>query len=165
MNLNLRHIIIVLGSIVLVGCAMESKSPKSKDMEAAEIELPGLMNEKVMSFINEELIGQKLNEFYDLLTLQQEHPDFNDEVKKQLQNYTSDPISNFGSDNTGTIDNIRPLGKLTKLSDDAYKLKFAYDKMVNNTKVSDTIYAIINTKTIVIDGTPMVSNKIRFTKD
>lgn len=190
MNLKLKHIIFIIASILLSACAMENRKVKSSEdnievaAEAVEdiddsvvyeedvaldkeilYDLEVNANYDVKYEMNTPLINQKLQEFYDLLALQNQHPEFMDEVAEQLKNYTQDSISNFKVDKVVVIKDIRRLGNVIRVNDSSEKIKLTYTKMVDNIKTVDTIYAIISNKTILVDNEPLTSNKVRFSKN
>ncbi|WP_299115471.1 hypothetical protein [uncultured Winogradskyella sp.] len=116
------------------------------------------------STINAQLISQKLQDFYDLVALQNEHPEFNNEVIKQLKNYTNDSINNFIAKDFTIIKNIKRLGNIIIVNDSVQRIKLSYDKVSNSTKKTDTIYAIITNKKVKLDNETLISNKIQFSK-
>ncbi|WP_299125691.1 hypothetical protein [uncultured Winogradskyella sp.] len=169
MNLKIKHIVLILVSIILSACAMENRSVKSSDetyeMAAEELDIEVVSNYEVIPTFNAPLINQKLQDFYDLIALQNQHPEFTEEVTEQLKNYTNDSLSNFKTKNVAIIENVKQIGKIIHLNDSTKKIKLTYNKVVDNTKIADTIFAIINNKIIKIDGEPIVSKKVRFSKN
>jgi hypothetical protein len=190
MNLKLKYIIIIIASILLSACAMENRKVKSSE-ESFEVATDAAENiddivvyEEEIAFdkkilydaeinansdveyvMNKPLVNQKLQEFYDLLALQNHHPEFTGVVAEQLKNYTKDSVSNFKTDKVVIIKNIRQLGYVIAINDTTQKIKLTYTKMVKNIKTVDTIYALIFNKTILIDNEPLTSSKVRFSKN
>jgi hypothetical protein len=111
-----------------------------------------------------QLINQKLQDFYDLMALQNEHPEFNEEVKEQLKNFTNDSISNFITNDFFILKNIQQQGHIIIVNDSVQKVKLSFDKVSDNTRKTDTIYAIITKKRINVDDETLISNKIQFSK-
>ena len=158
-------------SVLLINCAMENRSPNSKDLddiilieEAVEAAEAVADYESSPTF-NEELINQKLQDFYDLVALHSEHPEFMDEVSSQLKNFTNDSISNYKTTDFAVVKNVRQLGKTVFVNDSIQKVKLAYDKVVGSTKTRDTIYAIITKKMVTLDEEILISNKVQFSKN
>uniref|UniRef100_UPI0025E7610D hypothetical protein n=1 Tax=Winogradskyella sp. TaxID=1883156 RepID=UPI0025E7610D len=166
-----EHILLIFISILLSACAMENRKVKSADenyeMATEDLDVEILDDFKVESTIdiNKPLINQKLQDFYDLIALQNQHPEFTDEVAEQLKNYTNDSISNFKTDNIAIIKNVKQLGKVVFINDSTQKIKLSYTKVMKNNKTIDTIFAIITNKTIMIDDKTLVSNKVSFSKN
>lgn len=170
MTLKLKHIITIITSLLFVACAMETKRAES----AIEAKEDVIVTEEVEAMevaadidyeFSNVLVQQKLQDFFDLLALQNEHPDFNKEVAKQLKNFTKDSINNFKAEDFFIIKNIRQEGAVVMVNDSIQKIKLSYDKVANTAKQSDTIYAIITKKTIEVDDRTLVSNKIQFSKN
>lgn len=168
MNLKIKHIIIILANILFSACAMETKTMKNADTHNKIVTLDEeeiIADFEADSQINAQLITQKLQDFYDLIALNNKHPEFADDVTKQLKNYTSGPIDNFTVDDIVLIKNIKQLGNIISVNDSTQKIKLTYKKVTKSIKAADTIYAIISNKTIMIDGKNLVSNKIQFSKN
>jgi hypothetical protein len=174
MNLKLRHIALFIASMLFVACAMETKKAKSEsydvfateEVEASE-EVEALEEHVIDAEyeFNNQLINQKLQDFYDLLALQSEHPEFNNEVAEQLKNFTNDSINKYKTDDFFIIKNIKQIGDVVFINDSIQKLKLSYDKVSDNSKTTDTIYAIITKKQIKVDDETLISNKIQFSKN
>ena len=156
MKMKSKHIVIILMSLLLVACAMESNKVKNSemisdiemdDMEVEAIETVDNFKYSTESGIDQTLINEKLQDFYDLLALQNEHPEFTNEVIKQLKNYSTDSISDFNSETSVIIKNIRPIGDAEIINDSLKKLKLVYDKISDNKKTTDSIFALITMKT------------------
>lgn len=168
MNLKLRHIILFIASILFAGCAMDTNKSKSESLDAFVTEEAGSIEEYVTDVeyeFNNQLLNQKLQDFYDLLALQSEHPEFNKEVAEQLKNFTNDSINKFKNDDFFIIKNIKQIDDVVFVNDSVQKIKLSYDKVSENSKSTDTIYAIITKKQIKVDNETLISNKIQFSKE
>lgn len=169
MNLKLKHISLLLLSILLSACAMDNKSVKSSnetiEMATSDEEIISTETFDDKASINTPLINQKLQDFYDLIALQNQHPEFTDEVKAQLKNYTNDTITNFETENIVIIENLKPIENFIQINDSTQKIKLKYTKVMNNIKLVDTIYAIITNKKILIENETLISNKVHFSKN
>ena len=172
MNLNIKHITLLLIAILLSACAMENKS--NNNIEAAtepvelsdeEISIENVEIFKIEPQLNTPLINQKLQDFYDLIALQNKHPEFTDDVAAQLKNYTNDSITDFTGGKTVVIKDLKQLGNIVIINDNIQKIKLTYNKVFEHTKTADTIFATITYKTIIIDDEQLVSNKIHFSKN
>jgi hypothetical protein len=121
-----------------------------------------IANYEVENIINKPLINQKLQDFYDLIALQNQHPEFNNEVMEQLKNYTNDSIINYTTDKVVIIKNLQQIGETSIINNSTQKIKLRYTKVSENIEITDTIYAIITSKPIMINNESLVSNKVRF---
>ena len=169
MSLKIKHMVLILVSILLSACAMENRSVKSSDetyeMAAEELDIEVVSDYEVTPSFNTPLINQKLQDFYDLIALQNQHPEFTDEVAEQLKNYTNDSLSNFKTKNVAIIENVTHIGKVIYLNDSTMKIKLTYYKVIEKSKTADTIFAIITNKSVKIDGKQLVSKKVHFSKN
>lgn len=168
MNLKLKHIALFIASILFAGCAMETKKATSESYDIIATEEVETLEEYVTDVeyeFNNQLLNQKLQDFYDLLALQSEHPEFNKEVAEQLKNFTNDSINKFKNDDFFIIKNIKQIGNVVFVNDSVQKIKLSYDKVSDNSKTTDTIYAIITKKQIKVDNETLISNKIQFSKE
>ncbi|MDG4716871.1 hypothetical protein [Winogradskyella marincola] len=167
MNLKLKHITLFIASILFAGCAMETKKATSESYDiiaTEEVDAYEAPADAEYEFSNQ-LVNQKLQDFYDLLALQSEHPEFNKEVSKQLKNFTNDSINKFKNDDFFIIKNIKQIGNVVFVNDSVLKIKLSYDKVSDKTKSTDTINAIITKKQIKVDDKTLISNKIQFSKN
>ncbi|WP_157957347.1 hypothetical protein [Winogradskyella tangerina] len=170
MEIRLKHIVLFSISLLFAACAMESNKVNTSESDYKYVDIEESAATEADDYGSnisgdQALINEKLQDFYDLLALQNKHPEFTKEVIEQLRNYTSNSIEEFSSENAFVIKNISQLGQAEVLNDSVKKLKLVYDKISENVKVTDTIYALITSKTIVIDGESFKSNKIQFSKN
>ncbi|WP_179008767.1 hypothetical protein [Winogradskyella forsetii] len=168
MNLIKKHSILILTFMLLTACAMDNKNMKSSESSDEVVALEDediIVDDDAKSAINLSLINQKLQDFYDLIALKNQHPEFTNEVTEQLKNYTKDSINNYIDDDASVIKDIRQSGKATQVNDSTQKMKLIYNREIENTVISDTIYAIITHKIIKIDNESLVSKKVHFSKD
>lgn len=173
----MKNILLILCVSILVSCKEES-SKNSINMEYAvedEIfEMDGIgsnfeyhtpeNNHITETFKYQELTTEKLQEFLDLIALQQKHPEFRDDIKQQLKNYTNDSLSNYKTVDDAVIKNIELKGNIISLNDTTEKMKLTYDLLSNNNIKQDSIWVEITTSTIDFDGNQMQSRKIIFSK-
>ena len=151
--------------MLLVSCASDTNKAKSENVftteDVGEMEVAPILDDE----ISDQLISEKLQDFYDLMALQNEHPEFMEEVSKQLKVYTNDSISNYKANDFTIIKNIKQLGRIVIVNDSVKKIKLSYEKSENNIKRIDTIYAIITNKSVTVDNEVLISNKVRFSKN
>lgn len=147
---------LVLSIILFVSCA------KRKEMKNVSDKVESIKKEvAIESFENENRTKQKLQEYFDLLILQQKHPEFKGDIKKQLQKITTTNKTVLDT-NAIQIQNLKMLGESQKISDTVTKMKIIFDIVSVNKVEKDTIVTLIKTKKVTIDGRELASSKIRF---
>ncbi|MCP5064755.1 MAG: hypothetical protein GY936_20150 [Ignavibacteriae bacterium] len=113
------------------------------------------------TFVYEELSTQKLQEMYDLISLKHKHPEFAETIKSQLKDYTNENVITSISSEV-LIKNIQLEDEIIQVSDSVQKMKLSYDVISNNSTQKDSIWAIISTKIIFVDGEKVKTKKIKF---
>ncbi|GAA3629135.1 hypothetical protein [Flavivirga jejuensis] len=134
-----------------------SESPvleMENDTEVYDFEI----NSKVNRY--ETLSTQKLQDYFDLIKLQKKHPEFKDDILLQLRKLSNDSILNYTGD--FSIENIHQVGEVETISDSIQKIKLVYNVVSDSYKGLDSILANIISKTILIDETATISNKVVF---
>jgi hypothetical protein len=164
----MKKIVYIIIIFLIVSCKNETKN---KSFEVYDIEPVGIEDYDdsfefsiIKSFNYEKLINLKLQDYFDLKVLEQQHPEFKDAIKKQLYALSNDDIdvSNFST--KITIENIRQIGKPIIVSDSVQKLKLHFDIVTEQNKTTDSIIATIINKSVVIDNEKRLSTKIIFSK-
>ena len=127
-----------------------------------------LINEKNTenntTFLYKNMTTEKLQEFLDLIALQNKHPEFSEEIKSQLKNYTKDSLSNYKTIEDVLIKNIELQGAIIKLNDTIEKMKITFDLISKNDIKQDSIWAEVTTHGVELNGKQMQSRKVRFNK-
>jgi len=150
---------LILSIFLFVSCA------KNKEMKNVSDKVESIKKEiTTESFENENRTKQKLQDYFDLLVLQQKNPEFKEDIKKQLQKITT-ANKTVSDTNAVQIQNLKILGDSQKISDTVTKTKITFDIVTVNKIEKDTIITIIKTKKVTIDGRELVSSKIRFLKN
>ena len=189
MKFQFKYIILIISILALLHCASESKNVKSYENTVEEKDADGVSDdyfieeeaEELMEindleedydylkeeFINQDksLVSQKLQDFYDLLALQSNHPEFQDDVELQLKNYTKDSLGIYKSDDVVSINDIKLISQPIRLDENTIKIQIQFDVKSNLKKTTDSIYAYITKKETVIDGESFTSSKVIFSKD
>ncbi|WP_406683429.1 hypothetical protein N1F78_12170 [Seonamhaeicola sp. MEBiC1930] len=161
----MRYIVYILIFVFVFSCKNESVNKlESVDLEneVVEIDKPIEVSE-IHNF--ETLSAQKLSEYFDLLKLKSQHPDFEEDIVAQLKGYASEPIFSFKINDDFEIKNIRSMGEQIKKADTLSKLQFMFDIDSKFVKMKDSVFAYISSKTIVVDGKELKSNKVRFSRE
>lgn len=168
MTLKSIHIII-LTSILFVACVTEPDKMNNTDNFIFDDSIDVEELKKVEDFNynnknNEQLINLKLQDFYDLLALQNTHPEFTKEVKQQLKTFTEDSLFNYTTEILEPIKNLKPIGTFQPIDSVTKKMLYTYDIILKEGVKTDTIWAIISSETITVDDKDLVSQKIKFSK-
>jgi hypothetical protein len=119
---------------------------------------------KKEEFLYQQLTNQKLQDYFDLLLLQKNHPEFKNDIIKQLQDISDEQRTISATANNIKIQNIKQIGMPQKLSESVQKLTLSFDIVIGKTRQKDTIFAMINAKKISLDGKEFVSTKVFFSK-
>lgn len=115
-------------------------------------------------FYTQDFMGQKLQEFYDLSLLKQQHPEFQEDISKQLLGLSSAKAKIPKLSQEIRIENLHLLEKVEKSNDTVSKLKLSYDIVSELGKEKDTIVAVITIKKTNLEGKPFESIKLKFEK-
>ncbi|RDK89323.1 hypothetical protein [Marinirhabdus gelatinilytica] len=153
--------------LLCVGCAnvSEEKATVSSDMvemEATEATSSTVIEEAFPYAI---IAEQKLQEYFDLLALQNKHPEMGTVISKQLEGITSDSIVLPRGQDSIDVKNLSPMGSLQQLNDTVMEQRFTYTIASRTLFKTDTIIARIITKPIVIDGMATQETKVVFRKN
>ena len=110
------------------------------------------------------LSTQKLEDYFDLIKLKEKYPEFKNDVFLQLRSLSNDSIlKEYKGD--FSIEDINQKGDTQRVSDSTQKIKLSYKVISESYTLTDSIYAIITSKIIQLDGIETVSNKIVFSKE
>lgn len=116
------------------------------------------------SYTEVDIIHQKLQEYYDLSLLKQLHPEFEDELIKQIKSLSDNEAHLIEKTDSIKITNLEQIGSFYKESDSISRIKLRYEVVYDNTLVIDSISAIIKTRNVKIEDRNYSSTKIRFEK-
>ena len=165
---NIRLIFIVF---IIVSCKSETaKSSNTLEhaIESVEMKVEEKLVEKNTenntTFLYKNMTTEKLQEFLDLIALQNKHPEFSEEIKSQLKNYTKDSLSNYKTIEDVLIKNIELQGAIIKLNDTIEKMKITFDLISKNDIKQDSIWAEVTTHVVELNGKQMQSRKVRLNK-
>lgn len=141
--------------IFLFACS-KSKEMDNAVYDVAEIEVA------TETFENENMLQQKLQDYYDLVTLKENYPEFNEEINNQLNTLITDSLQT-NSNKKVSIKNLT-LSK-TEVKDPTTKELYLYfDVIDNDIAKKDSIIAVMTTKNVFIDSIKTVATKIKFKK-
>lgn len=149
--------------VLVLSCANETKNKSAEIFTEEAIEMP--INEETpvpekSSFEN--LASQKLVDYFDLLRLQQEYPEFTEDIQLQLKKYTLDSTFHKNYQHIKSIENIRQIGDIVQVSDSVRQIKLHFDLLIDKTTITDSILAKILFKKIIIENSSTKSYKVQF---
>nr|WP_321230789.1 hypothetical protein [uncultured Psychroserpens sp.] len=108
---------------------------------------------------------QKLNEYFELVKLKQQHPEFESDINEQLLSFTTDSLSvlNYGSD--FTISNIQQTGNRKIISDSVEVFTLKYTVTTDSKIFQDSVLTRITSRADYLDPEEAVTiKKVRFSK-
>ena len=152
---NIGYLILVF---LIFSCANKAEKKEMYKLESAK---EVAVKER---FTNEIRTKQKLQDYFDLLVLEQKNPAFKEAILEEIQHISS-TNKKVTDTNAIQIQNLKLLGKIQIISDTVQKIKITFERKSVNKIKKDTINVTINTKKVIIDGKEMVSSKIRFLED
>ncbi len=161
----MRRLLYIALIINVLSCAKQSKEAPI-EVDAVEIQenmvLESPMAKKAdEGFAFQQLTQQKLQEYYDLIVLQKQHPEFKEDINSQLKELSRAKILVDASEEV-QIKNVQQIGKSEQASDTIQKIRIRFDVVGTNSTRTDTLTAIIKTKKMMLDNKEVVSTKVVF---
>jgi len=163
----MKKFIYIYSLFFIVACAKQGKNeaPVEQDMKEYEI---GNENSAFVDiseeFTYQHLTKQKLQDYFDLLVLQQEHPEFETTIALQLQELSNDTLKFSNVLHKISIENVQQIGATIKISDSIQKIRLLFDMVAEGSKKIDSITAIVSTKMVYLDQKEVISTKVVFEK-
>jgi len=168
----MKRLCYILITLTLVACSEGHKSKefvKSADVSLEETSME-VVEEGLGTAINFEMLAtQKLQDYVDLLILQQQHPEFREELRLQLLRLSADTLlvpSHLTMGEAGnseiSISGLVQLGEVETVSDTVQKVTFSFKLNSETTVRVDTLKAIFTTQKVVIDGLQHTTTKVTF---
>lgn len=160
----MKKLIYIIYILIFISCKdnVANKSFESPILEVEDDveEFQYSINSGVNTYQN--LSIQKLQDYFDLIKLQEKHPEFKDDILLQIRMISNDTIPNYIGN--FSIENIHQSGKVEIVSDSVQKIKLVYDVVSESYKGVDSIFAVIIFKAIQLEGVETISNKVMFSK-
>ncbi len=162
----MKKLLYIVVACMLVACnqAYKSEVPANEDLsemdkvgEATEVETKVILNYKVLA-------EQKLNDYADLLRLQQQHPEFEEEIAKQLMQLSKDSIIPFSETKKIVISELQQIGEVQDISDSVQQVTFSIQVETDTSVLRDTLNAIFTTRQVQLDDTEHTTVKVSFEK-
>lgn len=165
----MKRFLYIYVAFFMMSCANERKNEapiEGINMEKTETMLESTAFEDAKeAFIFQHLTEQKLQDYFDLLVLQQQHPEFIEDIRVQLHELSEDSIIISYFPHKVDIKNVQQIGETQIVSDSIQRIKLRFDIITNNSVKKDSITAIIKTKKITLDNEELSSTKVVFTKE
>jgi hypothetical protein len=167
----MKRLLYFLLLLFVLSCAKGKKeAPAARDMKEPEVEKPMPVTNTTIATTSEafeyqHLTTQKLQDYVDLLTLQQQHPEFNEGIASQLQKLLKDSIRITKTGQKITIKNVQRIDSMHSISDSVQKMWVRFDMIADNYVKSDSIAVFIKTKKILLDGNEVIATKLVFSKE
>lgn len=165
----MKRFLYIYVAFFMMSCANERKNEapiEGVNMEKTETMLESTAFEDAKeAFTFQHLTEQKLQDYFDLLVLQQQHPEFIEDIRTQLHELSEDSIIISYFPQKVDIKNIQQIGETQIISDSIQRIELRFDIITNNSVKKDSITAIIKTKTITLDNEELSSTKVVFTKE
>lgn len=152
----MRKLFYIFILVFLANCSKRTEV-NSANLSEVEIAMPA------ETFENQIMLQQKLQDYYDLVSLKENYPNFNEEINQQLKNLVYNTLTIKTNKNV-IIDNLN-LIKKSIINNSTKEVKLQFDIIDNNTIIKDSVTAIITTKKMIIDGNESIATKIKFKKD
>ena len=155
----MRKIINILFAWILCSCA-DSMNKEAIVSDEESVLLEYELDSKNLTI--EKLTSEKLQNYFELIKLKNEHPKFQEDILEELKGISDEEFTKIDSSESFTIENIRMVGKGIILSDSVQKMILHYDFVSENQTKTDSIAAWIKTKSVLLEGVPKKSFKITF---
>lgn len=134
---------------------------ESADMEVSAVSVESIVNPNSLVSIS----TQKLNEYFELVKLKQQHPEFESDINEQLLSFTTDSLSvlKYGSD--FTISNIQQTGNRKIISDSVEVFTLKYTVTTDSKVFQDSILTHVTSVTHYLQSVEAVNiKKVKFSK-
>jgi len=163
-----KFIYIAVLSFLVYSCANSNNESSVSDIDFSEAEVLGNNNmELVPSAItaSTDLAEARLKDFFELLSLEQKHPEFKEDIRSQIQNLSETPLNISDSISIVSIENLRQHGEIIRYGDSIQKLKFYFNLTTKNGVRKDSITAILRTQKVMVEQQEVTATKVTFEKE
>ena len=147
-----------------MSCKNETAKSEALDLKDMEVSANAVKLE-VNPEALEQLSIQKLNEYFELIQLKQQHPEFKSDINAQLLSFTTDSLSLLNYEDGFTISNIEQSGKRKAISDSVDVFTLKYTVTIGSKVFQDSVLTRIINGTDYLQTVEVVSiKKVRFSK-
>ena len=162
----MRKLIYIFTLLIIYGCSNnETKSTDSNFILDVEEELemtPKALRTSVSTFTQLDMTKDKLQEYYDLSLLKQQHPEFENDISLQIELLSKIEAELPKTARTVTIEQLNLIDAPKVLSDSVTKIRFQFRYSVDANTLIDTLSAQIITRLIQIEGKTSEARSISF---
>jgi hypothetical protein len=155
-------------AILFSACANNTKEASVSDMDFSETEIYGNDNMELEGTAVREstdLASAKLQDYFELVLLQQKHPEFKEDIRAQIQSLSERGLLLADSIPVISIENIRQNGAVQSLSDSLQKIQFYFDLTTENGVRADSITAVLRTQIVTLDEQKVTAIKVTFERN
>jgi len=163
-----KFIYIFVASLLMISCANSNKEASVSDIDFAENEVVGNSNkdlEEAATFTNTQLAEAKLQDYFELLTLRQKHPEFKEEIRSQIKSLSESNLTISDSIDIISVENLRQVGAVLQFGDSLHKIKFYFNVITENGVREDSITAVLRAQKVTIEQQEVMSTKVTFEKN
>ena len=163
-----KLIYIVVTSFLVFACANSNKSPSNNDIDFSEAEVLGNNNmelEPSAITANADLAEARLKDFFELLLLEQKHPEFKEDIRSQIRNLSETALNISDSISIVSIEYTGHTGEIIRYGDSIQKLKFYYNLTTKNGVRKDSILAVLRTQKVMVEQQEVTATKVTFEKE
>lgn len=163
---NLLYITSIL--LLLSSCANNNKEASVSDVDFTEAEVIGNDNMKWKeSSITaaSDLAEAKLKDFFDLLLLEQKHPEFKEDIRSQILNFSETELNISDSLPIISIQYKGHNGTIIRYGDSLQKLKLYFNLTTQNGVQEDSITAVLRTQKVMVEQQEVTATKVTFEKE
>ncbi len=163
----MKQLVYIVFIAFLIGCNNTSEENSLATSDSTESEF---IEETAATTIEEAfpyatITQQKLQEYFDLLAIKNEHPEFAETISAQLRQITTDSILLPNEQDSVAVKNLSAVGPFIKINDTLQKQSFLYTLASKTIFKTDTLTAHIITKPIEIEGDRTLAIKLVFKKN
>lgn len=155
-------------SFLVFSCANSNKEASISDIEFSEAEVAGNKNmdlDRSTITKNTDLAEAKLKDFFELLLLEQKHPEFKEDIRLQIQSLSETALNISDSLPIVSIEYKGHSGEIIRYGDTLQKLKFYFNLTTKNGVREDSITAVLRTQKVMVELQEVTATKVTFEKN
>ena len=166
----MRKLYYILSLFLVFSCMNNTEKSEAVSYDDTELDTEVFkINEAALTeatlFSEQDIAYQKLQEFYDLNLLKLHHPEFEEDISKQIAEISNSKLDLPKLVRAIKISNLKQHEAREVINDSVSKFKLSYSVQSEQKTYLDSITAKIKTSTIIIDGVKQKTFKVTFEKD
>lgn len=167
----MRKLCYILSLLLVFSCM--NKAEKSEAVSNKEVEIDSdmfkvneaaIIDAKATIFTEQDIAFQKLQEFYDLNLLKLHHPEFEEDISKQIAEISNSNLDLPKLARQVQISNLKQIEAMEFVDDSVSKLKLSYEVVSDQGIKKDTIIAILKSTITKIENREQKAYKVKFEK-